>query len=66
MVYDKLTALEYLAFAAGLWGVDPQVARTRAEELLRWLDLWEQRDARCESFSRGMKQKTALAGALAC
>ena len=64
MVYDKLTALEYLAFAAGLWGVDPQVARTRAEELLRWLDLWEQRDARCESFSRGMKQKTALAGAL--
>jgi ABC-2 type transport system ATP-binding protein len=64
MVYDKLTALEYLAFVAGLWGVDPEVARGRAETLLRWLDLWEQRDQRCEAFSRGMKQKTALAGAL--
>ena len=64
MLYDKLTALEYLAFVAGLWGVDGPTARTRAEELLRWLDLWDERDQRCESFSRGMKQKTALAGAL--
>jgi ABC-2 type transport system ATP-binding protein len=64
MIYDKLTALEYLAFVAGLWGVAPDVARTRAEELLRWLDLWNERDQRCESFSRGMKQKAALAGAL--
>jgi ABC-2 type transport system ATP-binding protein len=64
MIYDKLTALEYLAFVAGLWGVAPDVARTRAEELLRWLDLWDERDQRCESFSRGMKQKAALAGAL--
>ena len=64
MIYDKLTALEYLAFVAGLWGVAPETARPRAEELLRWLDLWNERDQRCESFSRGMKQKTALAGAL--
>ena len=27
-------------------------------------DLWDNRDQRCESFSRGMKQKAALAGAL--
>ena len=64
MIYDKLTALEYLAFVAGLWGVEPGAARARAEELLRWLDLWNERDQRCESFSRGMKQKAALAGAL--
>jgi len=64
MVYDKLTAFEYLAFVAGLWGVEPSVARLRAEELLRWLDLWDERDQRCETFSRGMKQKAALAGAL--
>jgi len=64
MVYDKLTAFEYLAFVAGLWGVEPAVARPRAEELLRWLDLWDERDQRCETFSRGMKQKAALAGAL--
>ncbi len=64
LLYDKLTALEFLEFVAGLWGVAPSVAGPRAEELLRWLDMWERRDARCETFSRGMKQKVALAGAL--
>jgi ABC-2 type transport system ATP-binding protein len=64
MLYDKLTPLEYLQFVAGLWGVDADKARTKAEELLRWLDLWDQRNQRCEGFSRGMKQKAALAGAL--
>ncbi len=64
MLYDKLTPLEYLEFVAGLWSVDPKQAQKRAEELLRWLDLWDERDQRCEGFSRGMKQKAALAGAL--
>ncbi|QYE36578.1 ABC transporter ATP-binding protein [Polymorphobacter sp. PAMC 29334] len=64
LLYDKLSPLEYLEFVAGLWGIDPGPAAVKAEELLRWLDLWNQRDARCETFSRGMKQKTALAGAL--
>jgi ABC-2 type transport system ATP-binding protein len=64
LVYDRLTALEYLEYVAGLWGVPPQVAETRGRELLEWLGLWEHRDERCGGFSRGMKQKTALAGAL--
>jgi ABC-2 type transport system ATP-binding protein len=64
MLYDKLSPVEYLQFIAGLWGVDPETARSKAEDLLRWLELWDQRDQRCEGFSRGMKQKTALAGAL--
>jgi ABC-2 type transport system ATP-binding protein len=64
MLYDKLTPMEYLQFVAGLWGVPGKQARAKAEELLRWLDLWDQRGQRCEGFSRGMKQKAALAGAL--
>ena len=36
----------------------------RAEELLGWLELTENADQRCESFSKGMRQKVALAGAL--
>ena len=64
MLYDRLTPLEYLEFVAGLWGVEPAVAMPKAEELLRWLGLWDNRAERCEGFSRGMKQKTALAGAL--
>jgi ABC-2 type transport system ATP-binding protein len=64
MLYDRLTPLEYLEFVAGLWSVEPRAARERAEHLLKLLGLWEDRGRRCEGFSRGMKQKTALAGAL--
>ena len=64
LLYDKLTPLEYLEFVAGLWGVPAAEAATRAEGLLKLLGLWEQRGQRCEGFSRGMKQKAALAGAL--
>jgi len=49
---------------AGLWGVDIAEARNRAEHLLKLLGLWDNRNDRCETFSRGMKQKAVLAGAL--
>src|SRR6201987_454651 len=39
MIYDKLTPREYLEFVAGLWSVDPSLAKTRASELLDWLAL---------------------------
>lgn len=64
LLYGKLKPLEYLEFVAGLWGIAPGVAAPRAEELLRLLDLWPHTDELVEGFSRGMKQKLALAGAL--
>ncbi|MHB8423937.1 MAG: ABC transporter ATP-binding protein [Gammaproteobacteria bacterium] len=64
LLYDKLNAMEYLEFVAGLWGLEAAQAQPRAEELLRWLNLWEQQQTRIESFSRGMRQKLSLAGAL--
>ncbi len=64
MIYDKLTPLEYLGFVAGLWGVDTAEAATRATGLLDWLGLAPNANERCEGFSRGMRQKVALAGAL--
>ena len=64
MIYDKLTPREYLEFIAGLWGVEPAVAESRAAELLSWLELAPHGDERCEGFSKGMRQKVALAGAL--
>ncbi|HEY1615712.1 MAG TPA: ABC transporter ATP-binding protein [Rhizomicrobium sp.] len=64
MIYDKLTPLEYLAFVAGLWSVESAVAERRAHELLGWLGLEGHAHERCEGFSRGMRQKVALAGAL--
>ena len=64
MLYDKLTPLEYLEFVAGLWGMPAELAQQRAQELLERLQLWAHRDELCEGFSRGMKQKAVLAGAL--
>jgi len=64
MIYDKLNPLEYLAFVAGLWRVPGREGAAEAERLLHWLGLWDDRGTRCEGFSRGMKQKVALAGAL--
>jgi ABC-2 type transport system ATP-binding protein len=64
LLYDRLTPLEYLEFVAGLWSVERKLAQSRAEALLTELGLWPHRGELCEGFSRGMRQKTALAGAL--
>jgi ABC-2 type transport system ATP-binding protein len=64
MIYDKLTPLEYLEFVAGLWGIAGAVALPRAESLIDWLGLAPHAHERCEGFSKGMRQKVALAGAL--
>jgi ABC-2 type transport system ATP-binding protein len=64
MIYDKLTPYEYLQFVAGLWEIEPEAAKESAEELIGWLGLGPHAHERCESFSKGMRQKVALAGAL--
>jgi ABC-2 type transport system ATP-binding protein len=64
MIYDRLTPFEYLEFVAGLWRIDKVVAEARARELIDWLGLTPHAHERCEGFSRGMRQKVALAGAL--
>ena len=64
MIYDKLTPTEYLEFVAGLWGIEPKLAEARSNELIGWLGLSPHANERCEGFSRGMRQKVALAGAL--
>jgi ABC-2 type transport system ATP-binding protein len=64
MVYDRLTPLEYLDFVAGLWQVEPARARQSAHDLIDWLGLAPHANQLCGSFSKGMLQKVALAGAL--
>ncbi|MEZ5847309.1 MAG: ABC transporter ATP-binding protein [Geminicoccaceae bacterium] len=64
MIYERLTPLEYLELVAGLWQMDRVVAEHAARELIELLELGEQANERCESFSKGMRQKVALAGAL--
>ncbi len=64
MIYDKLTPFEYLEFVAGLWSIDAATAEARARGLIEWLGLGPHAHERCQSFSKGMRQKVALAGAL--
>jgi ABC-2 type transport system ATP-binding protein len=64
MIYDKLTPTEYLEFVAGLWGIEPRTSQAAAQELLASLGLEPHRNERCGGFSKGMRQKVALAGAL--
>ncbi len=61
-LYDRLSAWKNLEIYARLYGVD-SVTR-RIEKYLRLLDLWDRRHEPVGTFSKGMKQKVALARAL--
>lgn len=62
MVYDELTAEENLVLFAKLQSVERPEAR--AEELLRDVGLYERRGSLVRTFSRGMRQRIAIARAL--
>jgi heme exporter protein A len=62
MVYDELSAEENLVLFAKLQNVDNPAAR--AEDLLREVGLFERRDSLVRTFSRGMRQRIAIARAL--
>ena len=63
-LYDDLTAFENLDFYGELYEVPEGRRRENIERFLKMLDLWDRKDARAGSFSKGMKQKLALARAL--
>src|SRR5438309_8233898 len=63
-LYNELSAFENLDFYARLYGVNEQDRRERIERFLRMLGLWEKRDVPTGVFSKGMKQKLAIARAL--
>ena len=62
--YTELTAWNNLQFMAELYGVPGKDARQRAEELLGKFDLYERKDHKVGTFSKGMKQKLVLAMSL--
>ena len=62
--YTELTAWNNLQFMAELYGVPGKDARQRAEELLGKFDLYERKDHKVSTFSKGMKQKLIIAMSL--
>jgi ABC-2 type transport system ATP-binding protein len=64
-LYSDLSALENLDFYGKLYECPEVPRRENIERFLKMLGLWDRKDARAGSFSKGMKQKLALARALA-
>ena len=63
-LYERLNAWEYLDFFGQMYALPGAERRARAEELLRLVGLWEVRHERLRGYSKGMKQKVAIARAL--
>jgi ABC-2 type transport system ATP-binding protein len=63
-LYDKLSARTNLDFFGRLYGLDAATRAERIERHLRLFGLWERRDEVTGTFSKGMKQKLAIARAL--
>lgn len=63
-LYEKLTGREFLDFVAQMYELDRETFQARLDELTRRLEMGEFLDQLTESYSHGMKQRTALAAAL--
>jgi len=63
-LYDRLTATETLEFYGGVQGLSGDFLQERIEGLLKMFELFDRRHDRVGKYSRGMRQKLALARAL--
>ena len=63
-LYEKLSATANLEFFGQLYGLDAATRAARIEHYLRLFSLWDRRDDTAGNFSKGMKQKLAIARAL--
>ncbi len=63
-LYERLTAMENLQFFGSLAGMTPSSCKDRIGELLKFFNLTERTNDRVGSYSKGMKQRLALARAL--
>lgn len=60
-LYENLSAIDNLAFFAGLYGIDRKTFRRRADEALLLVGLEADRDKLVAKFSGGMKKRLSLA-----
>lgn len=63
-LYEQLSASVNLDIFGRLQGLEGESLAKRSEELLRRFDLWERRDDPVGGFSKGMRQKVAIARTL--
>jgi len=63
-VYEQLTAEDNLEFYGRVWRIPSDERQARIQELLTHMGVWERRKERAGTWSKGMKQKLALARAM--
>lgn len=63
-LYERLSAADNLDLYGRFWRLSRETRRDRTRELLSHLDLWDRRHEVVAGWSRGMKQKLAIARAL--
>lgn len=63
-LYPHLTARENIAYYADLYGMSPEKAAERVEQVIAQLDISAFADRRTKGFSQGQRTKVALARAL--
>jgi ABC-2 type transport system ATP-binding protein len=62
-LYEDMTLLDTLVFLGQLKGLSYQMARSRVEEYLTELELWDAHERKIEALSRGMNQKAQFVAA---
>jgi len=63
-LYERLSAYENLNFYGSIWHLSASVRARRIQELLESIELWDRKNEVIRDWSRGMKQKLAVARAL--
>jgi ABC-2 type transport system ATP-binding protein len=63
-IYEQLSAEDNLEFYGRVWRLPRAERQARIKELLTHMGVWERRKERAGTWSKGMKQKLALARAL--
>lgn len=63
-LYTRLSAYDNLNYYGEIYRLPPDERRRRIHQLLKHLELWDYRHKQAGTFSKGMKQKLALARAL--
>ncbi len=61
---DELTAYENMEFHGVIYKVPKEIRKTRIEQLLKFVELWERRNDLVKNFSGGMRRRLEMARGL--